>query len=81
MAKRLDCQITGLAILNGAHSKNGHLTKGYIEEPRLPAIIRSVLASGHDAVDEATATARSGTAARRGRVAPQITIVREMGMA
>jgi hypothetical protein len=35
MAKRLDCQITGLAILNGAHSKNGHLTKGDIEEPRL----------------------------------------------
>jgi hypothetical protein len=35
MAKCLDCQITGLAILNGAHSKNGHLTEGYIEEPRL----------------------------------------------
>jgi hypothetical protein len=49
--KRLDYQIAGLAILHRTHSQMAISRRRRVgRDFRIPAIVRSVLASGHDAV-------------------------------
>jgi hypothetical protein len=81
VAKRLDCQITGLAILTGAHGKMaiGRRATSSSRDFRIPNLVRAVLARGRDAVRSGDDGCILGTAALRGRAASPARTVRGEG--